>query len=1000
MAENKRTQKKKKKGKKLKIFLLILFLLIVTAIGAVGGIVIAIAKDAPKIDPTNIDSILSQTSFILDPEGNEIEKIQTQEYRTVVDLDKIPKNLQNAFIAIEDERFRSHIGIDPKGIVKSTIDNIRAGAIVRGASTITQQLARNLYLNNDVKWDRKIKEAYLALQIEKVLTKDQILEAYLNRIYLGQGAYGVQGAAQTYFSKNVEDLTLAQCALIAGVVKSPYKYPPYKTVKPENFDSSTQYEVGELDILGEKYIAVYNEDAVERQKIVLMKMKELGYISEEEYQEALKEDIKTELKPGRKKITGISSYFTDYVKSQVIDALVNELGYSREDAENELFTGGLRIYSTMDVDMQHKLEEIYKNFTEELFNVKSAKAPILIDWKLDKNKNILGENNNIIYYKQENLFNKNYDLIVEKGTFELGDTGLKINNKKFSVYNNSITISDYYNINEKKNLVTHNVGALSVPEKSLTKGDNKEFLISKEFLNENKDFYSIDEKGNLLINSKYFFRSSDGVVQPQSATVILDYRTGEIKALVGGRDIEGAKLLNRATSSRRQPGSSIKPIAVYLPALDNGYTAATPIDDVPYYDHNGNIWPRNSYKGYKGITTLRASVEQSINVNSVKTLSDIGIKTSMEYLTKLGIINSDDPKNDSFVSSAENKKNNDENLSALGLGGMTKGLTPLELTAAYGAIADGGTYTKPLSFTKILDKDGNVLIENTPQRNKVVSEGVAFVMSDILRTTVTNGIAGRAQIPNMPTAGKTGTTQNQADIWFVGFTPYYAAGVWIGNDSPQITLTKGSSMAATLWQKIMTDVHEGLEKKNFEKPDSIVTAQICTQSGKLPTSLCARDPRGSTVRSEIFVKGTVPTEQCDVHVELDIDTVTNKIANKYCPPGNVEKRVFIKRNPPYKPAEHGGILPNDYKYTAPTEVCDVHNQENSVNDWLNDWFNNGNDNNDNGNDDNNGNENNNNGNNENNNGNGNDDNNNWNDDDNNGNNGNNNGNTDQNNVSP
>lgn len=875
----------------------------------------------------------------MDESGNIIEKIQSKEneYRTIVKLDKMPKHLQDAFISIEDERFITHIGVDPKGIIKSTIDNVKAGHIVRGASTITQQLARNLYLNDEQKLDRKIKEAYLALQIEKVLTKDQILEAYLNRIYLGQGAYGVQAAAQTYFSKNVDELTVAESALLAGIIKSPRKYSPYQTIKPEDFNSDTQAEIGQIDILGEKYIAIYNAESVDRQKIVLGKMKELGKITDVEYNDALKQDIKESLKPGEKKITGISSYFTDFVKYQAINEMVSQLGYTREQAEEKLFTGGLKIYSTMDVNMQHKIEGIYDNFTELLVgNPEKIKGPALVSWRLDKSGNILDEKNNIVFYKQENLFDENFNLLVENGTFELQDNNLILKNKKFTPYKNNIDINDYYNIDNKKNLVTHAVGSLTLPEEAFKVGENKEIIISSKFLSEKDDFYTIDGNGNLLIKSDYFFRSKDGIVQPQSATVVMDYRTGQIRALVGGRDIKGNKLLNRATSSQRQPGSSIKPIAVYLPALDNGFTAASVIDDIPFYKETGELWPRNWNKSYSGLTTLRRSVEQSINVNSVKTLEAIGVNTSMEYLARLGIINPDNPENDSFVSRSESKISNDENLSALGLGGMTKGLTPLEMTAAYGAIANSGTYNEPIAFTKILDKNGNLLLENTPNKNHVVAPEIAFIMSDILRTTVSNGIAGRAQMPNMPVAGKTGTTQDKADIWFVGYTPYYVTGVWIGNDSPKIKLSEGSGKAAQFWKTIMMDIHENLETKSFEKPENIVSVSVCSQSGKIPSDICSKDPRGNKIITEIFAKGTEPKEICDVHVELTVDTTTNKIANEYCPEESVATKVFIKRNPPYNPADHGGIVPKDYIYTAPSETCDVHNQENTIDDWLDD----------------------------------------------------------------
>lgn len=927
ITNNKNTEKKKKKRSGWKTFFLVLLVAIIIGLGTVTGIVLSIAKDAPEIDPTNIESLLNQTSFILDENGELIEKIQTEEYRTIVEIDRIPEHLQNAFIAIEDERFETHIGVDPKGIISSLIDNIKAKSTVRGASTITQQLARNLYLSNEKKLDRKIKEAYLALKIEKALTKDQIMEAYLNRIYLGQNAYGVQEAAQTYFSKDVEDLTIAESALLAGVVKGPTKYSPFQITKPENFDENTMFEIGQVDILGDKYIAYYNETAVERQKLVLGKMLELNLITENEYNDAINEDIKTSLKPGEHKIAGISSYFTDHVKAQVIEDLMEQLGYTKEEAEEILFTGGLKIYSTMDIGMQHKLEEIYNNFTEILLgNPENLTGPIMINWRLDNNGNIIDEHNKIIYVKKDNIFDENYNLIVDNGTYEITDNGLIINNYKFTPYESNIDIKNYYTIDNRKNLVTYNMGSLSIPENSYKLNENKEIIISKDFLKKNEDFYTTDDNGNLLINEKYFFRNKDGVVQPQSATVIMDYRTGEIKSLVGGRDIEGSKMLNRATVAQRQPGSTIKPIAVYLPALDNGFTAASVIDDIPHYNHNGELWPTNWNKQYSGLNTLRRSVEQSINVNSVKTVEAVGIETSMEYLSRMGIINKDNPSKDNFVTREEDPKNNDENLSALGLGGMTKGLTPLDMTAAFGAIANDGKYLKPTSYTKVLDKDGNVLLENNPKETEVVSPEIAYIMTDILRTTVTNGLAKRAQIPNMDTAGKTGTTQEQADIWFVGYTPYYVCGVWIGNDSPSIRLSQGSGTAASLWQHIMSNVHENLEGRKFDRPANIVTLNVCSQSGKIPTDLCSHDPRGSTIISEIFAKGTEPTEFCETHVELKIDTSTNKIATEFCPSDSVASRVFITRDPAYNPKDHDGIVPSDYEYTAPTETCDIHNE--------------------------------------------------------------------------
>lgn len=926
--------KKKKKRIKLtflkaiKIFVILLLITIIIGGGTVAAMVLSIIKDAPEIDPSTINSSLNQTSTIYDSENTLIEKIQSVsgEYRTIVAVDKMPKHLLDAFISIEDERFYDHIGVDPKGILASALDNFKAGDIVRGGSTITQQLVKNLYLNPDKKLSRKITEAYLAIQMERVLHKDQILAAYLNRIFFGQNAYGVQEAAKTYFSKNVGELTIAESALLAGVVKSHTQFQPYERIKPDKFDATKHFKVGELDILGERYIAVFNPKSIERQKLVLNKMLDLGKISQVEYDTALKEDIKSNLKPGEVKLEGMTSYFTDYVKTQVVETLIEKLGYTKEAAEKELYTGGLKIYATVDVELQKQLEDVYDNFTEILVgNTEKLKGPVLVDWRLSKAGNVLDKDNNIFYFKKENLLTENYDLIIETDTYEFVNGDLRIKNNKLKPYPKHIDITDYYTIDDRKNLVSHTVGSIIIPEEYYIVEENDQITIKKAYLDTNSEFYKKDENGNLIINESYFYISRQGVVQPQSATVTIDYRTGHIKTIVGGRDVDGMRILNRATASLRQPGSAIKPLSVYLPALDNGYTAATAIDDIPFYN-NGNLWPKNWYTGYRGIHSLRRSVEQSVNVNAVQTVEKVGIEKSMSYLEKMGIISKTHSESDSFITRQENKQYNDENLSSLALGGMTRGLTPLEVTAAYGTIANDGIFIEPISFTKILDKNGNLLFENIPKETIVVSPQIAYIMKDILRTTVTEGLAKSAKLPSMVVAGKTGTTQNKADIWFVGFTPYYVTGTWIGNDSPIITLTKSSGTAAQLWQHITSKIHEGLESKtSFEQPSGIVKANVCTQSGLLPSEFCSRDARG-TIKSEIFAQGTVPTSTCGVHIELSIDTSNNKIANIYCPEELIESRVFVQRTPPYNPSDHSGITPSDFGYNAPTEICTDHNE--------------------------------------------------------------------------
>ena len=948
MTENNNREKKSKNknknkfsfGKGLKIFIIAILIVAILSGGALAGMVISIIKDAPEIDPREINSSLDHTSFIYDNSGNLLEKIDAAEFRTYVDLDKMPQHLIDAFIAIEDERFYDHHGIDPKGIAGSMFDNVKAGRIVRGASTITQQLIKQVYLTPDQNWSRKIQEAYLALQLERVLHKNQILEAYLNRNFFGQNAYGVQEAAQTYFSKDVGELTIAESALLAGVVKGTNNYQPYIRVRPDDYDSNIHYQVGEADILGQRYILVFNSNSVERQKLVLNKMLELGKISDAEYNAALAEDIKTALKPGQKKMTDITSYFTDYAKTQTINALMDKLGYTKEEAEAELFSGGLKIYTTIDVNMQKELENVYNNFVEILVgNTDNKKGPVLVDWTINSAGNVIDEKGGLVYYRQDNLLNDDFDLVIENDTFEILDNGdIKIKNNKFTIYPKHIDIADYYRIDEKKNMVSHTVGSIIIPEDEFSVGENKELIISKTYLDKSENFYKVDENGNMIINNSYFYRSVDGIVQPQSASVVLDYRTGHIKAIVGGRDIDGNRILNRATDSQRQPGSAIKPISVYLPALDNGYTAATPIDDIPYSDSASSWNPRNWYSGYKGIHTLRKSVEQSVNINAIKTVESVGIKTSMSYLEKMGIINTENPESDSFITRAENGVTNDENLSSLALGGMTKGLTPLEVTAAYGAIANNGVYIEPITFTKILDKDGNLLIDNTPKQTTVVSPQIAYIMGDIMRTTVSEGLATGARVSNMAVAGKTGTTQNRADIWFVGYSPYYVSGVWIGNDSPKITLSQSSSTAAQLWRHINTTIHEDLEgKSSFDRPEGIVSASVCTQSGLLPTPLCTQDPR-HVVKTELFAQGTGPKAYCDVHVEVIIDSVTGKIANEYCPTDNLETKVFIQRTPPYIPSENNNIVPEDFRYNVPTEICDEHDEHTVIEDEFEDFF--------------------------------------------------------------
>lgn len=938
MSNNKYRRKPRFTLKKLLVITLMTVLISLTLFaGSVGLAFVNILTTAPEIDPYSINSGFEETSLIFDKDKNLLEKVETAEYRTFVKLNKVPQYLKDAFISIEDERFYEHPGVDPKGILSSLYENFKAGGVVRGASTITQQLIKNTFLSNEQTLTRKLKEIYLALNLETKLSKDQILESYLNMISLGQNSYGVQEASRTYFSKNVDEINIAQAALLAGIVKGPNIYQPFYRVSPLKFDEATMRKIGETEILGEKYILVFNTKSVQRQKVILKKMLELGKINKAEYDEAINFDVVASLKPSAKKEAEITSYATDYVKNQVVEDLMEKYQITKQKAQERLFTGGLRIYSTIDTKVQKNLDEVNRNFNGILLgDLKRYKAPLLVDRNLDKGGNIVDKDGNLVYYKKENLLTDDGYLFIPKGEFSINANGdLAITSSRILAYKKSTDIQDYYTIDGSKNLLTHRVGGLAVPDAYYLRQARHSLIIKAEFFEKNDKFYKVNETGNLFINPEYFYNNKTGLVQPQSATVIMDYKTGHIVAMIGGRDVKGSRILNRATDTARQPGSSMKPLAVYLPALDNGFTAASPILDIPMITADGKVWPNNVYTGFKGITTLRESLIYSINVSSARTLKKIGIPTSIKYLKKLGIINEENPSKDNFVQSSENKTHNDENLASLALGGMTKGVSPLDMTAAYSAIANDGVYNEPIIYTKVLDKDGNIVLEKEAKQRRVVSPQIAYVMKDILRSTAYEHTGKNAIIKGQASAGKTGTTDYNADFWFVGFTNYYAAATWMGNDSPKITITQNSWLAAKLWGHIMTKIHQDKESKpQFAQPDGIVKAYVCTKSGKKPNQFCSSDPRG-VVREEIFAKGTEPTETCNVHVALEVNSSNNKLATEFTPEELKITKVFTALNPAYKPSEHNGILPKDYSYYPPVqsdtqEDLNNYNQEHGI----------------------------------------------------------------------
>lgn len=914
-----KTKTKAKKKNKILFFLQISFLMVLL-IGFIGagvtvGLVKAAIKDLEPIDPSKIPMMLDENSVILDNSGNLLEKIQNTGLRTIVKYEDIDEDLKKAFLATEDRTFEDHHGFNYTRLAGAVIEGLKTQKMPKGTSTITQQLARNIYLaeiKSEKTLTRKIKEAYYTVQIERALNKDQIFEAYLNTIYLGSGAKGVQAAAQTYFSKDAKDLDLVESALIAGITQSPTRHSPFITKKKVNVADDDYI----LDDSDELYTIVFNEECLDRFKDVLFFMKINNSITETEYEEARSVDLKTKLKPGKLKNTDISSFFTDLVKNEVIEALMDEFPdviTTREKAQNMLYTQGLQIYSTLDLDMQTKLESIYANNENfpKITSKKDGAGNILKPLK--KNGKTVGYT--LILYKQSNLISKDNALIIPKGQFKYSDNGdlilLKNNRLNFRKTDDGILvrIKDSYKINDKKELFSYKGGAVRIPPqyKSLDKSNN--LIVASEFLESKPDFFTKDGDGNILVSKDNYSISSRGTIQPQSSTVIIDYRTGELKALMGGRNIKGQKQFNRAINPR-QPGSSIKPLAIYTPALDNGWTAASIIDDVPHYDGNGNRWPRNWYKeGFYGLTSIRRALQWSSNVIPVILSERLGVSTSLDYLKKMGI-----------TSVVESGPRSDMNSAAMALGGMTNGISPLELTAAYGSLANKGVHIKPYSFTKVTNKNGTVILENKPLKNYVVSPQVAFLITDIMKSGVEQGVGTRARVRNMSVAGKTGTTSDKIDAWFVGYTPYYAAGVWIGNDL-QTGLPDGSRLSAILWSKIMTELHKDLPDKGFERPEGIVQFAVDTKSGKRPSEL---SKEAGHVRNEYFIEGTQPKEVDDIHVKAVICEESGKRATEYCPDTSIGERIMIKRPVPYNPEEHDGIVPSDFKDELPTGYCDIH----------------------------------------------------------------------------
>ena len=760
---------------------ILVLILVIVAIVALAFVWYAknLISELPDVSTIDISPSGFSTT-IYDKDGNEIESLASSgANRQYVEIADIPVDLQHAFVAIEDERFYEHNGIDIRGIFRAGVNAIVTGDLSQGASTITQQLLKNNFFTSwtdeETKIDkinRKIQEQYLAIQLEKITTKETILENYLNTINLGQNTLGVEAASERYFNKDVSQLDLSESAVIAAITQNPSRYNPISNP----------------------------EENAKRRKRVLNKMLDQGYITQAQYDDAMDDDVYDRIQVVNSQITTTStSYFVDALTDQVIDDLIEQKGYTETEAYQKLYSGGLKIYSTQDPAIQTILDEEISN-----------------------------EEN---YSKQ--LYSFSYRLTVTKAD---GST---------ANYSDQTMLSYY-------------------------QAENKKFSInyeSQEAAAEAIEAY----KAEIMEPGDTIAEGGESVVytlQPQAAMTIMDQSNGHVVALAGGRgDKAGSKTLNRATGITRQAGSTFKIIAAYAPALDaGGMTLASVQDDAPMTYANGT--PLSNYdKHYRGWTNIRTGIQWSINVMAVKTLTEIGTGLGYEYVQDFGI--------STLVSG--------DNVQALALGGITNGVTNLELCGAYATIANSGYYNKPVFYTTVLDNKGNTVLDNTENQPKqVIKETTAWLLINAMHDVVTAGTGTATNLSGQYVSGKTGTTTGNRDAVFAGFTPYYTGVIWGGYDDNAIQ--GNTSYANKIWHQVMARVHEGLEYKDFTKPEGIVQVAVCSKSGKLPLEgICDADPRGNMVYTEYFAEGTQPTETCDHHTRINICNDSGLPASGGCP---------------------------------------------------------------------------------------------------------------------
>ena len=827
----------KNKEYKFSVLKLIGDMVAVGMVFVLAGLVYALAiiTVAPKYDYKDIYSAVATSSVVYNDEGQQIDNIFYTENRKVIKYEDMPEDLINSFVAIEDKTFWKHHGFNWTRMIGAILSSFTGSGKISGTSTITQQLARNVYLA-DTKSVRSIKrkllEMYYASRLEHSLSKQEIIEAYLNTIYLGHGCYGVNAAAKTYFSKSVKDLDLVECAALAALPQSPDTYALLK------LGSEAQNVVDSQVVATEPATVVTNDLARERRQLTLDLMLSQKYITKEEYDAAYGKKLNDFINPSLASSSSIYSYFNEYLVDTIIADLMEQYGMEYESAERMVYTKGLQIYSTVD---STAMEVIAKEFQDE------DNFPYVTASK-DSEGNLLNQDGQISLYKYSNAFDEdgNFTLSGSAGDVRVnGDGSITIvKDHKLHIYETEVGGETDYSLEFKSYYfydddILYSIagGYVNIPSTYKSADSEGNIVIDKAFFEDPLYEGAVKISGDDVIITQSAYTLSPKQRQPQAAMTIVGVGTGEVKAMVGGRQFGGQKVLNRSLNPR-QPGSSIKPLAVYGAALQKSYELASAGQKWKLVDYHidkqgtkgwgdyitvhssvedektkieGRYWPNNFDNKFSGKNTFMTAIQKSINTCAVKIELQIGNDYSVAQLKKFGLTTVDDDTSDPV---------NDVNPAALALGAMTEGVMPLEMALAYAAFPAGGKVNTPVCYYKVLDRDGEVLLEGKSQQSEALNEGVAWIMTEVLRSVVRAN--SYMSVSGVSPGGKTGTTNDQYDIWFDGFTPSYAGSIWIGTDE-NVAMSSMSRPAAYLWGKIIDQIPKAKEGSYAAQPSNVIS---------------------------------------------------------------------------------------------------------------------------------------------------------------------------------